>query len=167
MNKFIIADASPLIAFGRINQIPLLFDLLGKILIPDIVAAECLNDLSRSGASRIQDAIDKGMAEIKSHPPYLHNKLVLIHNLGPGETAAISLAISTQYPLLIDERLGRKIAKQLQIKLIGTAGVLLLAKQKRLIKKTSPLLTELQKSGYHLSAKLIKEVLQQAGEKFL
>ncbi|MBI5447389.1 MAG: DUF3368 domain-containing protein [Gammaproteobacteria bacterium] len=167
MNKFIIADASPLIAFGRVDQIPLLFDLLGTILIPDIVAAECLSELSRSGATAIQHAIDKGIAEIKPHPTHLHNKSVLLYHLGAGETAAISLAIATQYPLLIDEKLGRKIAKQLQVKIIGTAGILLLAKQKKLLKKISPLLTELQKSGYHLSTALIKEVLQQAGEEHL
>ncbi len=165
MNKFIIADASPLIAFGRINKISLLFDLLGKVIIPEPVASECLTNPLRSGAIAIQHAIDAGIAEIKSHSIHLHNKSVAQYNLGIGETAAISLAISTQHPLLIDEKLGRKVAKQLQIKIIGTAGVLLLAKKKQLIKKISPLLNELKKSGYHLSSELMNEILQQAKEK--
>jgi len=164
LNKFIISDASPLIAFGRINKISLLFDLLGTILIPELVAAECLIKPLRSGATTIQHAIDTGIAEIRSHPLHSHNKFSTQYHLGAGETAAISLALSTQYPLLIDEKLGRKIAKELKIKIIGTAGILLLAKRKGLIRKVFPLLSELQKSGYHLSNTLIEEILLQAKE---
>lgn len=165
MNKFIISDASPIIAFGRIDKISLLFDLLGKVIIPGPVASECLTQPLRSGAFAIQRAIDTGIAEITVHPEHLCNAAITQYNLGIGETAAISLAIHTQYPLLIDEKHARKVANKFQIKIIGTAGVLLLAKKKQLIKKVSPLLSELKQSGYRLSNELVKEILQQAKEK--
>ena len=47
---------------------------------------------------------------------------------------------------------------------IGTAGVLLLAKEKKLIKTVSPLIIELKKSGYYLSNSLIQTVLDRAKE---
>ena len=50
----IIADASPLIAFGRIDQILLLSNVLGHIIIPDIVAKECIDiHVSRPGAKAV------------------------------------------------------------------------------------------------------------------
>ena len=47
--------------------------------------------------------------------------------------------------LLIDDKKGRKIAKLNDIKIIGSLGVLILAKSKNLIHEIRPLMTRLQK----------------------
>lgn len=51
------------------------------------------------------------------------------------------------------------------IKVIGTVGVLLLAKNNKIINKISPLIQALQQSGYFLSTDLINEILKRAKEK--
>src|SRR2546427_12143413 len=54
--------------------------------------------------------------------------------LGPGERAAISLAAEVKAStIILDEEPARKVAVQLKIPIIGTAGVLVLAKDLKLI----------------------------------
>lgn len=161
--KIVIADASPLIAFGRIDRISLLSAVLGNIIIPRAVSDECLVDISRPGASEIQKAIDKKMIHIRDAVD-MHQHEILLDLLDVGEATAIALAVQLKAGLLIDEKLGRAAAKKLNLKVIGTAGVLLLAKQKKLIQEISPLILDLKKSGYFLSSTLIEEVLKRADE---
>ena len=42
MAKPVVADAGPLIAFGRIGKLDLLSQVLGRILMPKAVVDECL-----------------------------------------------------------------------------------------------------------------------------
>ncbi len=51
-------------------------------------------------------------------------KLLPLLELDPGELSAISLAVELKAPLLIDERMGRKIAKDQGLEIIGAVGVL-------------------------------------------
>jgi predicted nucleic acid-binding protein len=48
----------------------------------------------------------------------------------------------------------------LEIKIIGTAGILLLAKDEKIIKSVKPVINDLKNAGYYLSDNLIKEVLK-------
>lgn len=163
MNKVIIADASPLIAFGSIDKLSMLFELFGKVIIPEIVAAECLVDKTRPGAIAIARAIDDKFIEI--HSAVITDIDDVIGLLDPGEAAAIALANSLNLPLIIDEKRGRSVAEKLGIKIIGTIGVLLLSKQKKMIKAIKPILLLLKNSGYYLSDALIKNALKRAREK--
>lgn len=163
-NSIIIADAGPLIAFGRINLLSVLHKTLGTIIIPESVANECVQETSRPGASAIQDAIHKKIVQVNADPRgEQFTQLMTI--LGPGESAAITLAIELHTGLLIDEKLGRNIATQLNIKIIGTAGALLLAKQRKIIKAVLPIINQLKITGYHLSDTLIAEIAKLAHEK--
>jgi len=162
--KTVVADASPLIAFGRINHLSLLSNTLGTIIIPQVVADECLLDIARPGAKQIQQAIRQKKIILHANPNI--NNYQELHNLlGEGETNAIVLALQLNTGLLIDEKLGRGAAQKLGLKIIGTAGVLLLAKHHRLINKISPLISELKQAGYYLSDALLKDVLKRAKEK--
>ena len=44
MNKLVIADAGPLIAFARLHLIGLLPQIFGRVLVTDIVFADCAGD---------------------------------------------------------------------------------------------------------------------------
>lgn len=163
MNKVIIADASPLIAFGSIDKLSVLFDLFGKVVIPEIVAAECLVDKTRPGAAAIAKAIDEKRIQVHSAVITAIDASLTI--LDDGEAAAIALAHSLNLRLIIDEKLGRGVAQKLGVKIIGTIGVLLLAKQKKMVKAIKPILLLLKNGHYFLSDKLIKEALMRAQEK--
>lgn len=161
--KKIIADASPLIAFSHIDKLSLLVKLFETVIIPKAVADECLAEMHRPGALAIQKVIKNKMIKIQSDP-FASNLEDLTELLGSGEAAAIRLAYDLKYPLIIDDKLGRTIAAKLQIKIIGTAGILLLAKQKKIIKAIYPLIQQLKKENYYFSDDLIKTVLKMAGE---
>ena len=83
-----------------------------------------------------------------------------------GEAEAIALAES--YPdaqPLIDERKGRRMARSLNLRVIGTAGVLLTAKSAGLVSHVRPLLDALiNDHGLHLSVALRSAILREAGE---
>ena len=66
--------------------------------------------------------------------------------------------------VIIDEQMGRKYAKHFDLKLTGTLGILLKAKQKNLINSVQILISELQNEGIWLSEELIKLTLQKAEE---
>lgn len=161
-NKIVVADAGPLVAFGRINSLWLLSEILGLIIIPETVAAECITNTSKKGASMIQEAIDNEI--IKVHENTRNGNQEFSDILDAGEAAAIALALKLKTGLLIDEKLGRSVAKKLKLKIIGTAGVILLAKKNKLINKVFPLINDLKDAGYYLSNNLISEVLRQAKE---
>ena len=171
MNKVInypvvIADASLLIALAKIEALALLQALFARILIPQAVAEECTKHDSYPGAKLINQAIQAEKIIVNDIEDSSRSRELLAteSRLGAGEAQAILLAIEKQSLLLIDEKLGRNFARYHKVKVIGTAGVLLVAKQRELIPEVKALLEKLKQSGYRLSHSLINQVLDLAGE---
>jgi uncharacterized protein len=57
--------------------------------------------------------------------------------------------------IIIDEKKGRKIAKSLDLEVIGSLKVLLIAKQKGIIKAICPLIQELESQNFRFSRALV------------
>jgi predicted nucleic acid-binding protein len=82
-----------------------------------------------------------------------------------GETEAMVLYKQCSADrLLIDDKRGRRIAKINHINTIGSLGVLLAAKQARLIDKVSPYIRQIAASDIYISPDLIVAVMEIAGE---
>jgi predicted nucleic acid-binding protein len=81
-----------------------------------------------------------------------------------GEAQAISVAEDRGLRLLIDERLGRRVAARRGVVVIGTGAVLLAAKAAGHLVATGPVLDELERQGYRLSAALRLRLQRLAGE---
>lgn len=159
----VVADAGPLIAFGKINKFSLLVDTLGKLIATQSVIQECTHHSFLPGAKEIVEAMNAGLITEKKDPHHdIYKDLIPV--LGKGESTSIMLAVQLNAGLLIDEKLGRQVADKMNLKMIGTAGVLLLAKKKKLIKNIKPLLLELKNAGYYFSEELIKNILKKAEE---
>ena len=115
-------------------------------------AKEYYIDLSKTDWIKIKDIKDK-------------NSLSYFLDIDKGEAETIILANEIDADLvIIDEILGRFHAKNSNLKITGTLGVLLKAKNSGHIQKIRPLLIELRDKGIWLSGKLIKEVLILANE---
>jgi len=142
----------------------LLKKLFGKVIAPSAVINECLSDITRPGGKEILDAIHKQLITPNDNSEINHHQS-LIDILGLGEAHAIILATQLNARLLMDDKLGRQTAEKMNLRIIGTAGVLILAKKKNLILKIAPLIKELKNAGYYLSNELIKKILIIAGEK--
>jgi len=66
-------------------------------------------------------------------------------NLGPGETAVLSMALATgESEAIVDDKGARRLAARLGIKSRGSLGVLLLAKQQGRIPRLRPAIEAMQ-----------------------
>jgi len=155
-----VADAAPLIAFARLAQLGLLPRILGEIVVPETVAAECLV-LGLPGANLVAEAFAKGVlirhADVADDP-------ATFPQLDAGETAAIHLAQRLGAALLIDERLGRAVARRLGLAVIGSLGVLIAGKRLGSIPSVKTMVELMRANGYYIAEPLVREALRRAGE---
>lgn len=161
MRKLVIADAGPLIAFARLGQLELLTQVFEQVLVTEEVFAECTCRSDYAEARPILDAVQHQLIQRCSAPPS-HFELAL--HVDAGEASAIAAAAQWGCGVLMDDKAGRRMAKNFGVASIGTVGVLVLAKQKRLLPCIKPLLDQLTKSGYFLGDCLIASALTAAGE---
>ena len=65
----------------------------------------------------------------------------------------------------MDERIGRRCARERNLRVVGVLGTLVAAKQRGIIAAVHPLLEQLRhQAGFYVSDQLLAEVLQHAGE---
>jgi predicted nucleic acid-binding protein len=79
-----------------------------------------------------------------------------------GEAEAVALAYEKRWQVLLDDRQARAVAKQMGLRIIGTVGALVLAKQQSIIPALKPLLDQLEAHNFYLSADLREEALRLA-----
>lgn len=163
--KLIVSDASPLIVIAKTGLVPVLNGIVEEVIIPETVYAECTLDLALPGAKAVRAAVEAG--QIQAQPDVARSGADPdegLTGLDAGELAAIHLALALQCPVLMDERLGRQVARRRGLTVIGSAGLLLGAKQRGLVPAVAPILDQWRQSGYFLSEAVIKAVLERAGE---
>jgi len=156
-----IADSGPLICLACINQLELLPRLFTKIFVPP----EVWNEVTVKGQGH------PGAYEV-SQVKYLTIQapdLQLVKPLGmlvdAGEAEAIALAQTTpDCTILLDDARARKIAQWLNIKQIGTIGLLLRAKRQGEIETIKPHIDALIENGIYIRKELIDAALKNAGE---
>lgn len=156
----IVSNTTPLISLMKIGQLELLQKIYKSIIIPTEVFAEIEKGKDKPFYLNISklDWID--IQEIK-------NKKVLSYffDLDAGEAEVIVLATEIDADLvIIDEILGRRFAKNADLKITGTIGVLIKAKEIGLVKNISPLLDEMQEKGIWISSKLKEKILNIVNE---
>lgn len=88
-----------------------------------------------------------------------------ITDLGDGEAEVIALGLENPGSLLIlDDALGRRIARLYRLTYTGTLGVLVRAKQLGYLDRVEPVMQALQNHGLWISATVMENILQLAGE---
>lgn len=81
-----------------------------------------------------------------------------------GEAEAIVLARELKVTLLIDDAKARKYAKLLNIEVIGTLGLLKIAKRRGLVRSVKKVINNLLAEGYYIEDKLVRKILKDIGE---
>ncbi len=155
----IVTDTSALVALSYCNSLHLLDELFGEVAVPQAVYDECIIE-NKSQSEQLKAYLQNKVKDIDNN-----HFLNLPSNLGKGEISAMLLykKLNASY-LLIDDNRARKIAKYNNINVIGSIGVLILAKKQNLIEKITPLLDILEKSDIYISPKLIIKVKKLAEE---
>jgi predicted nucleic acid-binding protein len=90
----------------------------------------------------------------------------LSEHLGAGEAEVIALALEIdEAPLIVlDDGPGRRAARERGLDIVGTAGLLVLAKEAGLLPAVRPVLDELVAAGLFLGGPAYRDVLSAAGE---
>ena len=78
---------------------------------------------------------------------------------------ALSLrAAGDDVEVVLDDKRGRRAAQLLGLRLVGTAGLLVIAKAEGRIKDIAPLLDQLERAGMYLTGTLRQSILDAAEE---
>lgn len=158
----IISNATPLIAFAKINQLSLLRQIVGNLTIPDAVAQE-ISDYTQNKTGFI-DLEQETWINIQTITAK-EQLALLLPSLDRGEAEVITLALEEKAKLvLIDELTGRKVAESLNLNVSGSVGILIKAKQLGEIEAVKPFLDAMLKQGIYFSQRFIDAVLQLMGE---
>jgi predicted nucleic acid-binding protein len=156
----VISDTTPILSLLKIGKLELLKELYEQVSVPYAVYNEIEKgkgkpfyaDLSKVSWIKIEKIQDSGSR-------------VYFFDLDEGEAEVIILAYEQKAGLvIIDELAGRRYAKQMDIKLTGTLGILLKAKEHGYIDQITPLLDSLTRQGSWINPKLVAKVIALAGE---
>jgi predicted nucleic acid-binding protein len=159
----IVSDTTPISELAKVDHLDLLPKLFGKVVIPQGVFDE-LQVGEHPAAKLVQDL--SWLEVVTVNNQQLVRELQQSFKLDLGESEAIALAeeISASQ-LLIDERAARKVAMARKLPLIGTVGILLLAKRRGLLDSVKDVLDEMKAQGMRISDRLYVQVLTLAQEK--
>lgn len=149
----VVSNSSPLIALYHLGQLDLCATLFGTVLIPPAVSHETFQ--ARVRPSWIEE---RPLAQPLS-------AVVLRGRLGAGEREAIALAMELNADLiLLDDAAARRTAISIGLRVIGTFGILLRAKEQQLPPAVKPLIDQLLAFGFHADEELVLAILRVAGE---
>jgi len=142
----VITDTSCLILLDKINAFDLLHDIYAHIL----TTPEIANEFKKALPVWIQVTPVKNMSLIA-----IYNQQVDL-----GEASAIALAQEIPNALLIvDDFKGRRLAKQLNMQVTGTIGVLITARQQHKITSLRPYFELIRSTDFRIDPMLLEHVL--------
>jgi hypothetical protein len=157
----VVVNTTPIMALSLIGKLDVLRQLYGEVTIPPAVHSEVLTGGARIGSAELTNAT--WIRVIPLRDPQRAD--LLLADLDRSEAEVIALAQETNAELVVlDERLARQHARRLGLRLTGTLGVLVKAKQGGLIPAVAPLVADLRRGGIWLSDALVEEALRLADE---
>ena len=159
----VVSDATPIISLAKLNLLGLLRILFGNVLLSRAVFDEvCSNPKYEAEASIVRKSNITKIIVVENRQSVENLREA---GLGIGESEAIVLADSLPNSLLLmDERKGRLIASSMNIKIIGTLGLLLHAKKMGHVQNIKPLLDMLMRENIRISKNLYDAMLAYAEE---
>lgn len=154
-----IANAGPIIHLSWIGRLDLLPAVFEEILVPSAVQAEVFRAGPHVPGSRaIRDAFADGWLSAR---PVRDVAAVrqLAAELDRGESEAIVLMRESPADLLLlDDRRARIRAEREGLRCTGTIGLLQLSRERALLPAVSPLLADLRRRGFRISAEVVEQV---------
>lgn len=160
----VVANSSVLIALSTIGRLELLSKRFSEgILIPRSVWREVVEaGKGQPGATEVASAPWITVAEVKDK----NLVALLIRELDLGESEAIVLCREQHAEIvLLDEKDARRLARRLDLRVLGTVGILIWGKRAGLIANLQEQLDVLRTEGkFRLSQLVYDGALRAAGE---
>ena len=151
MREEVIIDTSCLIILKRIGRLEILKEIYERVIIPVGVKEEFGEELPEW--IEVEGVKDEGQVK------------VMEMYVGRGEAEVLVLGLERGSSLVvIDDRKGRRLARGLGLRLSGTIGVIIRAKEAGEIGSVKGIIEELEGAGFRLSESLKRKALELAGE---
>lgn len=157
----LVFNASPLIVLAKAGLLDRLLPLGDEIWIPSAVASEV------SAGTAPDDPASRWIETQSSiiHPPTTIAPFVMAWDLGAGESAVISLTDKNSHAIaVLDDLAARRCAQAMGLRIIGTLGLVLMAKQAGIIPSASRALDAIVAAGLFVSRHHLETIKSQAGE---
>lgn len=139
----VIINTSPLFHLHQVDRLNLLPALYTKITVPTAVQQELHARRAQGLNILLVEPLD-WVTISSANASFLPN----VTDLGEGEAEVIALGIENPGSLsILDDALGRSIARLYQLTCTGTLGVLVRAKQQGHISTVLPVIQSLQQQG--------------------
>ncbi len=145
----IVSDSTCLIGLERVQQLELLPQLFGQVLVPPAVAQEFGRTFPWLGVRAPADT--NYIAALKLQ-------------LDDGEAEAIALAKELGCVVVLDDLLARRVAEKQNVRFVGLLGLLLHAKRAGKLAAIRPIIESLRAAQFFMSDALAAEALRLAGE---
>jgi predicted nucleic acid-binding protein len=156
VDRIIIADAGPLIAFAEADHLAILRQLFGQVWITASAESECQAKPGRD-ADAIATAIQAGWLVVTT---VTGTTSPVPNALGAGEMDSIQLALQSPKSslLIIDDRLARRRALTYGLNIVGTVRLLDLAEKLGLITSAEQLIQQMREQGYRIAPSLLRQI---------
>ncbi len=159
-NLTVVSNFSVIVAFAKIGRLDILKKLFKEVLVPRSVWFEATvkdkpgsENISRAGFIRVKEVHDGRLVSL------------LEEFIDQDEAEAIVLALESGADLLLaDDGDDRRLAERLGLRVMGTLGVLALAKYRGIIPEVKPIIDELTKKGFRFPKKTLENFLRELGE---
>ncbi len=154
-------NTSPLIFLTKASLLDLLRILNPEFVVPEAVATEIQTYGDTDITAKALAATDwLVVTKIPPVPAVIQN-----WDLGAGESAVLTWGyVNPGTELIIDDLAARRCATALGIRVRGTLGLVLTAKQRGIIPTARPVLEQLRLSGMYLSDRVMNQALALVGE---
>ncbi|MEO7909238.1 MAG: DUF3368 domain-containing protein [Roseiflexaceae bacterium] len=154
----VVSNTTPLINLAGVGLLNLLPNIYGTITISTVVRKEY--EAGRRPSEPLLNQLP--WLRIIDFVPF---DVVLPHNLDRGEATTIRLALAVHASaVLLDEQLARRVAVAHNLPIVGTLGVLLVARQTALIPALRPVIDQMIAQGRRISPTLRATIVRAAGE---
>lgn len=157
----LVVNASPWIFLGKVDRHELLRIATPSVAIPNAVVEEVQAGLLPSEPPH-RRILPPWVDVLEDVPVPLE---IAAWDLGAGESQV--LARVSERPgriAVVDDLQARRCARILGLPVLGTLGIILLAKREGVIERARPLVEHLLRVGLYLGEDLVRTVLAEVGE---
>ena len=157
-NDRAVINASPLITLCKSGQEDLLPRLFRELVVPVAVWEE----IEAGGADDVAAQKLPSLTWLRRDASMASSPVVQSWDLGAGETAVLSFAHDDpEYVAVVDDAAARRCASGLNIRVIGTLGLIVLAKRRGIIQSVAPGLRALKEAGLWISDDFVARLIAQ------
>lgn len=154
--RVVICNTSPLQYLHQVGLLHILPELFGSVQIPLAVVDEI--GQGRKYGIDLPDIKQLQWLSVKSVSDY--GLLPQIAGFGRGEIEVIALGLESKERILIlDDNKARRFALAIGLEIVGTLGLLALAKKRGLVDSVLPILDELQELQFRMSDRIRQAIV--------